>query len=181
MKKSVICLFCLLFVCFKISAESPKFLLHFDLENNFADVNLGSNDKLSFCQYYAVPYATVAWQLPADSSTRLYFGVRISPLLAVNHIEAYVRAGYAFEKSKSWENYHLEISGDLAAGAQIGFITSFSALPITDIGGQIFLMPEDRGFFLGMGPNCKMLYDVLSPDLNIFTSLSIKVSIGWKF
>lgn len=183
MKKKLVAGFiCLLVVGFKLSAEKPKFLLQADIHNVFAYWEIGENNEFHFYpQIWPLPFITGTFQIPLKSSARMYVGLKTMPYLAVNCLEAYCSAGYAFEKPEHWDKYHVEILGEFGVGGELIFIEFFQAAAVCDLGVSVFLMPEDKGFFAGIGTNCFMQFDVLSSYFDLSSLFPIKLSAGWKF
>ena len=164
MKKKIIAfLFCIVMVCFKLSSETPKILLGAD------------------CLYGFIPSPTIGMEIPSNSAAKGYFGLKVLPAIAFNYIEAYGRAGYAFKKPDNWEKYHIEILGNIEVGAQIGLITTFSVIPMCELGVQVAMMPEDHGFYFGVSPNVMMLFVPQGSDIRVQSAPSIYLSAGWKF
>ena len=181
-KKITVWIICLLLVCLKLSAEKPKFLLQTDLQNAFALGNIGNTNECNFCpEIIPMPFLTATWQIPIESSARVYVGLKTMPL-AVPFIEAYCSAGYAFAKPERWKKYHVEVLGDFGIGSELIFsFFSIDSITISEVGLNAFLMPDDKGFFAGLGTNCTLFFYSVSPEVNISSLFSFKLSAGWKF
>ena len=181
-KKITVLIICLLLVCLKLSAEKPKFLLQTDLQNAFALGNIGNTNECNFCpEIIPMPFLTATWQIPIESSARVYIGLKTMPF-RVSFIEAYCSAGYAFGKPDSWEKYHVEVLGDFGLGTELIInIPWIEAFTIGEVGLNAFLMPENKGFFAGIGTDCTLFFYSVSPEVNISSLFSFKLSAGWKF
>ena len=181
-KKFAAGLICLLLVVLNLYAEKPKFLLQADLQNAFAWGDIGqSNECNLYSEIIPMPFLTATWQIPIESSARVYVGLRTMPL-SIPFIEAYCSAGYAFEKPAGWKKYHVEVLGDFGAGEELIFqYIRIDEIVISEIGLNAFLMPDDKGFFAGLGTNCTLFFYSVSPEVNISSLFSFKLTAGWKF
>ena len=179
MKKKVILILALLLGA-KLFAETPNVLIQADLDVNFIDLIYDDEDYGPFC-FYMIPYLTAAVQIPTDSDFNMYLGLRALPAIAFNHFELYGVFGYTFAKPEGWKNYHLEVTGNAGLGIQLGFIDSVSVLPITEIGCQVYLMPEDHGFYCGLGPKTFFLFVPYDNPVSVFNSFGVELSAGYKF
>ena len=181
-KKFAAGLICLLLVVLNLYAEKPKFLLQSDLQNAFALGDIGkSNECNLYSEIIPMPFLTATWQIPIESSARVYVGLKTMPL-AVPFIEAYCSAGYAFAKPERWKKYHVEVLGDFGIGSELIFsFFSIDSITISEVGLNAFLMPDDKGFFAGLGTNCTLFFYSVSPEVNISSLFSFKLTAGWKF
>ena len=175
------CIFVLL-VVLNLYAEKPKFLLQTDLQNAFAWGDIGKSNECNFYpEIIPMPFLTATWQIPIESSARVYIGLKTMPF-RVSFIEAYCSAGYAFGKPDSWEKYHVEVLGDFGLGTELIInIPWIEAFTIGEVGLNAFLMPENKGFFAGIGTDCTLFFYSVSPEVNISSLFSFKLSAGWKF
>lgn len=179
MKRKLVLIFALLFSA-KLIAEVPEILVQADLDANFIYTIYDDKDYDPFC-FYMVPYLTTTVKIPTDNISNMYLGTRLFPAVSVNHLEIYGMFGYAFARPDGWENYHFEVTGNLGLGAQIGFITGVSVLPIGEIGCQVFLMPDNRGIYCGIGPKALFMLFPYDDYISVSNSLGFELSVGYKF
>ncbi len=180
MKKTLITLILFLTCSVGLFAK-PSFLLVADIEAPVVVTEYGG-DSSPQIHAFGIPMIGADFQIPAASPLKMYAGFRTFPALIAVVLEADIKAGYAFEKPESWKNHHIELLGNFAAGAQLGFLDGFSALPVCDLGFQVFWMSEEKGWFWGLGPNLRLLLNYYNHDhFELNTDFSLKLSAGYKF
>lgn len=178
MKKKLIVFIAIFVSSACLFAKSSNFLLQLDTEINYFQF-LDSEEK-GF-SIYPMPVLEVDYKLPTSSSFKSYLGFQVLPAIPFYSVAALVndRFGYAFKKPEKWNKYHIELLGNVGAGAVFLFWYGVNVLPLGDVGFQIFFMPEDKGFFWGAGP------DVICICENDFSSIgfmfSVSVNLGYKF
>ena len=177
MKKTFIALLIFLACSASLFATAP--LLAADIEAPVLEVEAGEKSPPQIYPF-GLPMLGIDFQIPASSPVKIYSGFRLFPALIAVVIEADFKAGYAFEKPATWKNHHIELLGNFAAGAQLGFLDGFSVLPVCDLGFQIYWMSEEKGFFWGLGPNARLLFDFHN-KFKVSSFYSFKLSAGYKF
>ena len=178
MKKT---LFTLLFI-FTFSCSlfaAPSFLLMLEEDVPVIVVEYVHESK-PYIFPYGVPMITADFEMPTVSPTKVYLGLKTFPAFIGVVLEADTKAGYAFEKPANWKNHHIELLGSFAAGAQLGFMDGFWVLPTCDVGFQVYWMSEQKGWFWGIGPNARLLFDIYH-KFEVSAFYSLKLSAGYKF
>lgn len=178
MKKKLIVLIAIFVSSACLFAKSSNFLLQLDTEINYFQF-LDSEEK-GF-SIYPMPVLEVDYKLPTSSSFKSYLGFQVLPAIPFCSVAALVndRFGYAFKKPEKWNKYHIELLGNVGAGAVFLFWYGVNVLPLGDVGFQIFFMPEDKGFFWGAGPDVICLCDYDFSSIGFMFSFS--VNLGYKF
>ena len=185
-KKVCVCFILLFLVVLELSAEKVKYLVELDMQSEIVTAEIERNHKTDISRAgWSMPFLAATWQLPSVSSERIYLGIRFLSIFISSYIEAYCRAGYAFDKPAGWapdsfKNCHFEALFDFAFGVEKDLFNDYclTACPICDFGAQVFLMPDESGLFLGVGPDFMIFYQ---PDVKYDCTLFFKFSAGWKF
>ena len=177
MKKTFFALL-IIFTCSgRMFAGSP-FLLMLDVDAPVIEVQYGQKSKPHIYPFF--PMITADFEMPTGSDAKVYLGLRTLPASIGVVLEADTKAGYAFEKPQDWKNHHIELLGSFAAGAQLGFLDSFSVLPVCELGFSVYWMSEEKGWFWGVGPNARLLLDFHNKP-QVSAHYSLKLSAGYKF
>ncbi len=178
MKKKLIVLIAIFVSSACLFAKSSNILLQLDTEISYCPL-FGFEEK-DF-SIYPMPVLEVDYKLPTSSSFKSYLGFQVLPAIPLSSVVALGndRFGYAFKKPEKWNKYHIELLGNVGAGAVFLFWYGVTVLPLGDVGFQIFFMPEDKGFFWGAGPDviCVCDYDFSSTMI----MFSVSVNLGYKF
>lgn len=174
MKKLLITI--LLLLCCAGGLFATPFMLVLDAEAPVIYGGEGSPQVHAF----GIPMIGADFQIPTVSPLKMYTGFRTFPALIGVILEADVKAGYAFEKPANWKNHHIELLGNFAAGAELGFLDGFSVLPVCDLGFQTYWMCEEKGWFWGICPNAFLFFDSYH-QFELSTIFSLKLTAGYKF
>lgn len=181
MKKKLIVLF-MSFVLggSALFADSFHFLLQADCE--IPNLIINYDKSLSFSFYpYPMPFLETNFQMPSKANERIYLGLKLLPTGLGGIAEISSRFGGIIKESKIWDNHNVELLAGFAAGAQIGLLDAVYIVPTFDMNFQAFLMPDNKGFYVGLGPNIKMMLDIYSSNFSFEAFISAMLCAGYKF
>lgn len=159
--------------------QQLQFLLGLSGNFEFGDLSIGKETSYYPC-FSVIPAIDTEFRLPIQSNFKMQLGLKTLPAIAVNYIEIISRFGCELKEPQNWNNYHFEILGNVGVGIQLGFITCISVTPYWETGVQFYLMPENKGLFVGAGPNLFFFKPIENIyPLEIFPN--IEITAGYKF
>ena len=166
-----------------VEKDKPQthFLLGLDVNNYVLTLDFYDNGTYSYFGFGPVFFIDAEFQLPINSDFKTYLGVKAMSVIALSYFQLISRFGYAFEKPQNWNKYHVELLGSLSAGICLGLIEFVSFLPCGETSFQVYLMPDKRGFFVGLGPQTSFLMDPIYSSNSFYLTFGLELSVGFKF
>ena len=164
--------------------EKPQthFLLGLDGKAVISLLEFDYDGVYSWFGFSPIFYIDAEFQLPINSDFKTYLGVKAMSVIALSNFQLISRFGYAFEKPQNWNKYHVELLGSLSAGIWLGLIEFVSVLPCVETSFQVYLMPDKRGFFVGLGPQTSLSIDsIYSSSTSFLLTFGLELSVGFKF
>lgn len=189
MKKKLFVVLMSLVLFSPVFAEKGHFLLQADVNTWCFDVSYWKNPPYyndlqigTEWTFVPLPYICASYEFPSDSAFESSLGIKVFSILVENQLELVYQCSYTFNKPETWNKYHLELAGKIGAGADLSYFKFFHAAPIAEITLELSLAPDEKGFFVGLGPACFLRCDISSLDsFNFDTTYGFELSTGWKF
>ena len=161
-------------------AQPGHFMLQLDgklLYSGFEAIKSGS----FLVSPFPYPLIDFIYQIPEKSSVKSYFGLELLPLFPMAFYSSVNnKTGYAFNKPEKWKKYHIELLGSVGIGVAGIFAKQTLIYPVGELGCQVYWMPEDKGFFWGLGPELHFILDCYE-DQEVELNHDLTFNIGYKF